>query len=65
MIGSKPPCRILIDGKDTGLTTPNRAVRVPAGRHTITLVNEEHDIRHSEQLTIVGGRKAKMIRNLL
>jgi PEGA domain-containing protein len=65
MIGSKPPCRILIDGKDTGLTTPNRAVRVPAGRHTITLVNEEHDIRYSEQLTITGGRKAKMIRNLL
>lgn len=64
MIGSKPPCRILIDGKDTGLTTPNRAVRVPAGRHTITLVNDELGIRYSEALTITGGRKAKMIRDL-
>lgn len=64
MIGSKPPCRILIDGKDTGLTTPNRAVRVPAGRHTITLVNEELGIRHAETLTITAGRKAKLIRDL-
>jgi hypothetical protein len=64
MIGSKPPCRILIDGKDTGLTTPNRAVRVPAGRRTITLVNRELGIRHSETLNITGGRKAKMIRDL-
>lgn len=64
MIGSKPPCRIFIDGKDTGLTTPNRAVRVPAGRHTITLVNQELGIRHAETLNITGGRKAKMIRDL-
>ena len=64
MIGSKPPCRILVDGKDTGLTTPNRAVRVPAGRRTITLVNDELGIRHSETVTITGGRKAKMIRDL-
>lgn len=65
MIGSKPPCRIFIDGKDTGLTTPHRAVRVPAGRRTITLVNEELGIRHAETLTITGGRKAKLIRDLL
>ncbi|HUQ01894.1 MAG TPA: PEGA domain-containing protein [Kofleriaceae bacterium] len=64
MIGSKPPCRILIDGRDTGLTTPNRAVRVPAGRHTITLVNDDLGIRHAETLNITGGRKAKMIRDL-
>lgn len=64
MIGSKPPCRILVDGKDTGLTTPNRSVRVPAGRRTITLVNDDLGIRHSETLTITGGRKAKMIRDL-
>ena len=64
MIGSKPPCRILIDGRDTGLTTPNRAVRVPSGRHTITLVNAELGIRHSTTLNITGGRKAKLIRDL-
>mgnify|MGYP000885755191 FL=1 len=64
MIGSKPPCRILVDGKDTGLTTPNRSVRVPAGRRTITLVNDDLGIRHSETVTITGGRKAKLIRDL-
>lgn len=64
MIGSKPPCRILIDGKDTGLTTPQREVRVPAGRHTITLVNTEFGIAHASTVTIAGGRKAKLIRDL-
>lgn len=64
MIGSKPPCRILIDGKDTGLTTPNRGVRVPAGRHTITLVNRELGISDSSTLVITAGRKAKLIRDL-
>ncbi len=64
MIGSKPPCRILVDGKDTGLTTPQRNVRVPSGRHTITLVNDEHAIEHVATLVITGGRKAKLIRDL-
>ncbi len=64
MIGAKPPCRILIDGKDTGLTTPQRQVRVPAGRHTITLVNAEFGIEHTSTVTVTGGRKAKLIRDL-
>jgi hypothetical protein len=46
-ISAKPPCRILIDGRDTGMTTPQRDIELPAGRHRVTLVNEDFGIRKS------------------
>jgi len=64
MIGSKPPCRIFVDGQDTGLTTPQRDVRVRAGRRTITLRNDELGVEHSSTVNVIGGRKAKLIRDL-
>src|SRR6185436_12582244 len=45
MISSKPPCEIMIDGKPTGLTTPQRAITLPAGTHKIMLINREQDLR--------------------
>ena len=65
MIGSKPPCRIYIDGQDTGLVTPHRDLRVPAGRRTISLVNDEHGIHHTTTVVVPGGRSVKVIRDLL
>lgn len=64
MISSKPPCRIFIDGKDTGLVTPQRRVEVPAGRRTITLVNAELGIKHSSDVVVSAGRRAKFVRDL-
>ena len=32
MISSKPPCEIVIDGKSTGLTTPQRAISLSGRR---------------------------------
>jgi hypothetical protein len=64
MLGAKPPCQILIDGKDTGLVTPQRNISLPAGRHRIVLVNSEHGIRESFIVTIKAGETVKEIKDL-
>jgi hypothetical protein len=64
MVSSKPPCRILVDGRDTGRTTPVRDLRLSAGSHEITLVNDEYGIRETATVEI-GDKPARLVRNLL
>jgi hypothetical protein len=64
MLGSKPPCQIFIDGKDTGKKTPQRDLTLPAGRHKITLINNEHGIKESFSVTIKPGQTVKEIKDL-
>jgi hypothetical protein len=64
MLASKPPCQILIDGQRTGLTTPHRSLKLPAGRHTITLVNEEHGIRERFTVTIRPGKATRVLKDM-
>ena len=59
MIASKPPCAISVDGKSTGLTTPQRDLQLAAGTHTISLVNSENGIRKTVKVTIVSGKATK------
>ena len=47
LLGSKPPCDIFIDGKATGLQTPQRDIKLPSGKHKITLVNNEYGIKET------------------
>ena len=63
-IGAKPPCDILIDGKRTGLVTPQAALKLSAGKHTITLVNKEHGIKEQLKVTIEAGETTKVIKDL-
>ena len=63
MLGAKPPCKIVIDGKRTGKTTPQRNIRLPTGKHIITLVNREHGIKASFPVTIAAGRSTKAIKD--
>lgn len=65
MITSKPPCEIIIDGKPTGLTTPQRAIALSAGPHQITLVNEDEDIRKQISVRIRADQATKVIENLM
>lgn len=65
MITSKPPCEIVIDGKPTGLTTPQRAIALSAGPHEITLVNEDEDIRKQISVRIRADQATKVIENLM
>lgn len=64
MIGARPPCRIYVDGKDTGKTTPQRALKLKAGKHKITLVNKEHGIKTTGTVVIEAGKTTKIVRDM-
>ncbi len=64
MLGAKPPCDIVINGKKTGLVTPQRAIQLPAGVHRVLLVNEKHKIRKSFRVRIKSGRTTRAIKDL-
>jgi hypothetical protein len=65
MISSKPPCEIHIDGKATGLSTPQRAMKLPAGKHTITLVNAAERIKKTIAVSISPDAPTKVIQDLM
>ena len=65
MISSKPPCEILIDGRPTGLTTPQRALPVSVGTHKITLVNTAEKIKKTLTVQINADQPTKVIQDLM
>jgi len=65
LVGSKPPCEIYIDGRNTGLKTPQRDIALTEGKHKVVLVNNEHGIRDSFIVKIEEGKRTKVIRDLL
>lgn len=64
LLGSKPPCQIFIDGKDTGLKTPQKSISLSAGRHKITLINNEFGIKETLTVIIQPGEETKKIVDL-
>ena len=65
MIASKPPCEIVIDGKPTGLITPQRSIPLAAGRHTVTLINREKEIQKTLDVQIAADATRKVIEDLM
>ena len=65
MISSKPPCEIFIDGAPTGLTTPQRAIKLAAGKHKITLVNTAEKIKKTIAVEIQPDQPTKVIQDLM
>jgi hypothetical protein len=65
MVSSKPPCEILIDGKSTGLTTPQRSIPLAAGAHKITFVNEAEGIKKTVSVSITADQSTKLIQDLM
>jgi hypothetical protein len=65
MISSKPPCEIYVDGAPTGLTTPQRAIKLSAGKHKITLVNAAEKIKKTIAVEIVADQPTKVIQDLM
>ena len=45
MVGTKPPCKIYIDGKNTGLMSPQRSISLKPGKHKVTLINKKFKIK--------------------
>jgi len=64
MISSKPPCEIEIDGKSTGLRTPQRAIALSAGAHKVTLVNSEANVNKTLMVQINAGQSTKLVKDL-
>ncbi|MBL8624811.1 MAG: hypothetical protein JNK64_26115 [Myxococcales bacterium] len=64
MVGSKPPCDIVVDGKRTGLTTPQRALKLTPGPHKVTLVNKQYGISESFTVTAKVGAPVKVVKDL-
>jgi hypothetical protein len=50
---------VLVDGKPRG-TTPLRRLRLPAGTHRVTLVNDELGYRKSFPVAVKPGRTASV-----
>ena len=63
MLGSKPSCDIYIDGTNTGLHTPQREIKLPAGKHRITLMNNEFGIRETFSVEIKADQPTKEIKD--
>jgi eukaryotic-like serine/threonine-protein kinase len=62
-INSKPSCEIYVDGASTGLYTPQPAMKLPAGKRRITLVNNEFGIKESFAVEISPDKPARMIKD--
>lgn len=65
MVSSKPPCEIVIDGKPTGLTTPQRSIELTAGTHKVTFVNAGAGINKTVTVKIKAGQPTKLIQDLM
>jgi hypothetical protein len=63
LLGSKPPCEIYIDGKSTGLHTPQKDIKLPAGKHKVTLVNNEFGIKETFSVDIKADATEKQIKD--
>ena len=63
MLGSKPSCDIYIDGTNTGLHTPQRALPLSVGKHRITLMNNEFGIRETFSVEIKADQTTKEIKD--
>ncbi len=63
-LGAKPPCHIFIDGKDTGLTTPQAALPLSAGKHKVRLVNPEFGIDKVLRVRVAADRTTTVIKDL-
>jgi len=61
MVSSKPPCEIAIDGVATVLMTPQRALKLEAGKHKVTLFNLQYDIDETFDIVIAPKQATKLI----
>ncbi len=65
MVSSKPPCEIYVDGKATGLMTPQRSLPLSAGTHKITLINSAEKIKKTLTVQITADQPTKLIQDLM
>ncbi len=60
VLNSEPWAKVIVDGRDSGVTTPTvDGLRLPAGRHRITLVNPELEISKTIVVVVKRGETVK------
>jgi len=64
LVNAKPPCEIIVDGKQTGLSTPQRDLALSPGAHTILLVNAENRIKKLSKVKITAGKPTRLVVDL-
>jgi flagellar biosynthesis GTPase FlhF len=61
-VQSTPPARIVIDGSDTGMTTPANGIQLSSGiRHRVELINEATDLHRTYRISLEPGQ----VRNIV
>ncbi|HWE26659.1 MAG TPA: PEGA domain-containing protein, partial [Polyangia bacterium] len=63
-LGSKPSTSIAVDGKDTGLHTPQTKLKLATGSHRITLTNAQFNIKETFSVDIKAGETETVIKDL-
>jgi eukaryotic-like serine/threonine-protein kinase len=63
-LGSKPWTNIAVDGKETGLHTPQTKLKLAAGSHRITLTNPQFSIKETFSVEIKAGGTETVIKDL-
>ena len=63
-LNSKPWTNISVDGKDTGLHTPQTQLKLAAGSHKITLSNPQFNIKETFTVEIRAGETETVIKDL-
>lgn len=59
-IASDPPAKIIVDGADTGKTTPQHRLELPVGHHKLTLITLDGAHQRSVGFTIDRGQTTQL-----
>ena len=62
-IATTPPCAILIDGTNSGLTTPQAAISLPAGHHSIRLIAAPQHVNKLVAVDIAPRKTTKLVQD--
>jgi hypothetical protein len=62
-IASKPPCKIVIDGKATGFTTPQRSLELSVGHHEVTFINATEGIHLTAAVDVTATKTATLVQD--
>jgi serine/threonine protein kinase len=62
-VNSRPWAQVFVDGKLIGVT-PQRSISLPAGTHTLQLVNDDFGIKRTVQVEIKPGEITTQVLNL-
>ncbi|MBK8481368.1 MAG: serine/threonine protein kinase [Proteobacteria bacterium] len=64
LVNSVPWTKIVVDGRDTGLTTPQRALELAVGTHKIKLRSDQLSLEQTFTVVIRAGEVTRLVKTL-